>query len=135
MPSTNPFLNNTAQLIECFHLTERAIKLIEQITEKGITRESPKKPTKYGRGTGIVEAPRGILYHRYTISSTGKILSANCMIPTAKNLAQIEKDLRAYVPTIIDLKKEEIRARIEQMVRAFDPCISCSSHIMKVSFK
>ncbi len=135
VPSTNPFLNNTAQLIECFHLTERTIKLIDQITEKGITRESPKKPTKYGRGTGIVEAPRGILYHRYTISRTGKIISANCMIPTAKNLGQIEKDLRAYVPTIIDLKKEEIRARIEQMVRAFDPCISCSSHIMKVSFK
>jgi coenzyme F420-reducing hydrogenase alpha subunit len=135
MPCSNPFQNNTAQLIECFHLTETAIELIEKLLDRGLRKETPYKPTKFGRGTGIVEAPRGTLYHRYTIDRAGIITGANCMIPTAKNLRQIEEDLRAYVPTIIELKKEEIRARIEQMVRAYDPCISCSSHIMRVSFK
>ncbi|VAW38245.1 Sulfhydrogenase subunit alpha [hydrothermal vent metagenome] len=135
MPCYNPFQNNMAQLIECFHLSYTAIELIDKLTERGLRKEKPGRPTRYGRGTGIVEAPRGILYHRYTISRAGKITSANCMIPTAKNLSRIEEDLRAYVPTIMETKKENIRARIEQMVRAFDPCISCSSHIMKVTFK
>lgn len=135
MPCYNPFQNNMAQLIECFHMTEKAIVYIDKIIDRGIRKESPGKPTKYGRGTGIVEAPRGSLYHRYTISRAGIITSANCMIPTAKNLKRIEDDLRAYVPTILDMPKEQIRGRIEQMVRSYDPCISCSSHIMKVSFK
>ncbi len=135
VPCSNPFQNNMAQLIECFHLTHKAIELIDKLTERGLRKESPGKPTGYGRGTAIVEAPRGILYHRYTINRAGTITGANCMIPTAKNLRRIEEDLRAYVPTIMEMKKEDIRARIEQMVRAFDPCISCSSHIMKVTFK
>jgi len=135
MPEHNPFKNNMAQLIECFHLTEKAIELIDKLLERGVRKEKQGKATGYGRGTGIVEAPRGTLYHRYTINKAGIITGANCMIPTGKNLRRIEEDLRAYVPTIIEMTREEIRARIEQMVRAYDPCISCSSHIMKVSFK
>jgi len=75
VPCSNPFQNNMAQLIECFHLTWKAIELIGKLTERGLRKEPQGKPTKYGRGTGIVEAPRGILYHRYTTCAGSRKIS------------------------------------------------------------
>lgn len=133
-PLENPFLNNTAQLIECFHLTEEAIKIIDRLLKRGLKPETPMKPKGHGRGIGIVEAPRGTLYHDYTIGRDGLIQRAECIIPTAQNLRSIEDDLRSLVPMIIDRPQEEIRQSVETLVRAYDPCISCSTHMMDVRF-
>ncbi len=133
-PSYNPFMNNIAQIVECVHATEEAIELIDAILEKGPRPELVKKPASYGTGIGIVEAPRGLLYHEYDINRDGFVERANCLIPTAQNLRSIEDDLRAFVPYIIDKPRSEITSSIETLVRAYDPCISCSSHIMDVSF-
>lgn len=133
-PSYNPFLNNLAQLIECFHSTEDSIELIDKLLDMGPVQEPLMKPKSWGRGIGIVEAPRGTLYHEYKINRDGIIEKAVCMIPTAQNLRSIEEDLRAYVPAILKRPKSEICARVEMLVRAYDPCISCSAHIMDVSF-
>jgi coenzyme F420-reducing hydrogenase alpha subunit len=133
-PFTNPFLNNMAQLIECFHLTEEAIEIIDLLLKMGPKLEPIKEPTGHGRGVGIVEAPRGTLYHDYTIDKDGIIEKANCIIPTAMNLSSIDEDLRAIVPSMLDEPKEVIAKTIETLVRAYDPCISCSTHIMDVSF-
>lgn len=130
----NPFLNNMAQLVECFHLTEEAVTTIDALLKTGVKPEPPKKPAGYGRGIGIVEAPRGTLYHDYTINKDGVIESAECIIPTAQNLRSIEEDLRAVVPTLLDRPKEKITQAVETLVRAYDPCISCSTHIMDVRF-
>lgn len=134
VPSCNPFMNNMAQLIECFHLTEEAVNYIDALLEAGLKPEPLAKPKGYGRGIGIVEAPRGTLYHEYEINKDGLIQSAECIIPTAQNLRSIEDDLRAFVPTILDRPKSEIAKSVETLVRAYDPCISCSTHIMDVSF-
>lgn len=134
-PLANPFSNNHAQLVECIHATEDSIDIIDKLLEAGPKPEPLKKPAKWGRGIGIVEAPRGTLYHDYTINKDGLIEEANCIIPTAQNLRSMEDDLRAFVPEILDRPKEEIRNLVEMLVRAYDPCISCSTHIMDVKFK
>ncbi|MBI5970084.1 MAG: Ni/Fe hydrogenase subunit alpha [Deltaproteobacteria bacterium] len=131
----NPFHNNTAQLVECFHLTGQAISLIDELLDMGVKKESLKKPKGFGVGFGLVEAPRGTLYHEYAINKDGIVETANCIIPTAQNLRSIEEDLREMVPEILDLPKEEIRKAVESLVRAYDPCISCSTHIMNVRFE
>ncbi|TAN62028.1 Ni/Fe hydrogenase subunit alpha [bacterium] len=133
-PVDNPFMNNIAQLIECFHLTGEAVRLIDTLLKTGVKLETPQKPASYGRGIGIVEAPRGTLYHDYTIDKNGVIQNADCVIPTAQNLRSIEDDLRQLVPQLLDRPKNEITQVIETLVRAYDPCISCSTHIMDVSF-
>lgn len=135
LPCYNPFANNMAQLIECFHSTEDAIATIDKILEMGPKAEPLAKPRGFGRGVGIVEAPRGTLYHEYEINKDGLIERAECIIPTAQNLRSIEDDLRAMVPKMLDRPKAEIAKGVETLVRAYDPCISCSAHIMDVSFE
>lgn len=130
----NPFMNNIAQLVETFHCADDAIKIIDKLLSGNLKKEELKKPKKYGRGAAVVEAPRGALYHEYTISKHGIVEDANCIIPTAQNLAIIEDDLRNFIPTILNRPKEEITRGVESLVRAYDPCISCSTHIMDVKF-
>ena len=132
--SCNPFMNNAAQLVELFHCTEDAIKIIDKLLSNGLKKEELKKPKKFGTGVGIVEAPRGILFHEYTIDKDGIVTDANCIIPTAQNLKIIEEDLRGFVLSILSKPKAEIVRDIETLVRAYDPCISCSTHIMEVKF-
>jgi sulfhydrogenase subunit alpha len=78
--------------------------------------------------------PRGILFHEYAIED-GVIVGANCIIPTGQNLANIEADMRALVPTILDKPQPEIAHALEMLVRAYDPCISCSTHLLQVKFE
>ena len=130
----NPFMNNIAQLVETFHCAEDAIKIIDKLMSGSLKKEELKKPKKYGRGAAVVEAPRGSLYHEYTIGKNGIVEDANCIIPTAQNLAIIEDDLRNFIPTILNRPKEEITRGVESLVRGYDPCISCSTHIMDVRF-
>ncbi|MEK7829385.1 MAG: nickel-dependent hydrogenase large subunit, partial [Deltaproteobacteria bacterium] len=136
----NPFMNNIAQLVETFHCAEDAIKIIDKLLSGSLKKEELTPPSPLfkkrggGRGAAVVEAPRGSLYHEYTINKNGIVENANCIIPTGQNLAIIEDDLRNFVPTILNRPKEEITRGIESLVRAYDPCISCSTHIMDVKF-
>ena len=134
LPSSNPFANNWAQLVECFHLTEEAIGIIDRLLEMGPMPEKIAKPKGHGKGVGLVEAPRGTLCHEYAINKDGFVENANCIIPTAQNLRSIEEDLKDYVPKILGGGREKIRRGVESLVRAYDPCISCSTHLMDVRF-
>jgi sulfhydrogenase subunit alpha len=87
-----------------------------------------------GEGVGACEAPRGTLFHHYRIED-GLISEANCVIPTAQNLGNIEADMRELVPRILNRSPEEIKRWLEMLVRAYDPCISCSAHTLQVSFR
>jgi len=84
---------------------------------------------------GAVEAPRGILFHDYTYDDNGLLTEANCIIPTNQNHNNIQKDMEALVPKILHQPKDKIRPTLEMLVRAYDPCISCSAHLLKVSWK
>ncbi len=78
--------------------------------------------------------PRGILYHEYTYDRQGRIAKANCIIPTGQNLANIDDDMKKLVPEVIGESKDEITLKLEMLVRAYDPCISCSVHLLDVDF-
>lgn len=82
---------------------------------------------------GACEAPRGTLFHNYVIKND-IISDANCVIPTAQNLANIEADMQVLVPSILDRTSDEISQQVEMLVRAYDPCISCSAHTLEVTF-
>ena len=83
---------------------------------------------------GISEVPRGLRVHDYTYDDNGCITDANLVIPTGQNLANVEDDFRKFVPQILDKSQEEISHLLEMLVRAYDPCISCSVHMLDVKF-
>jgi len=131
----NPFMNNVAQLVEFVHNIEDSIKWIDKLVDDGIEDEKPVSVIpKAGRGVGIVEVPRGILVHDYTLDEKGRCLKANCIIPTNQNHANIQKDMEELVPQILNKPEKEIELNLEMLVRAYDPCISCSTHYIDVNF-
>jgi len=130
----NPFLNNVAQVVESVQVVERSLQLIDEVLTVGVKPERPKITPKGGIGVGGVEAPRGILFHKYEFDKKGLCVKANLCIPTNQNHANIQEDFNAFVPQIIDKSQDEIRLMMEMLVRSYDPCISCSTHMLNVEF-
>jgi len=132
---TNPYLNSAAQVVEMVHSVEESIQICDKLIGRGIKEEPRYKFNgKGGEGVGACEVPRGTLYHNYEIGADGQVVNANCIIPTGQNLANIEEDMRALVPQIIDQGQEKVTLLLEMLVRAYDPCISCSVHFLDVKF-
>jgi coenzyme F420-reducing hydrogenase alpha subunit len=131
----NPYMNTIAQLVECVHLFHASIKLIDRILTKGLVSEKVKVKVRAGRGAGCTEAPRGILFHEYEFDKNGKCIAADMCIPTNQNHANIQKDMEKLVPQIIDEGEDAVRQKLEMLVRAYDPCISCSTHMLDIRFK
>jgi coenzyme F420-reducing hydrogenase alpha subunit len=127
--STNPFDYVAAQVVESVQAHQEAADVVAALLADGAPEE-PARPTRPhgGRGVGMVEVPRGTLVHDYTIGADGRIRSANCIIPTSQNLASIEGDMRAFVPSLVGRPTPEIAHALEMLVRAYDPCVSCSVH-------
>jgi len=132
--TVNPYFNLLARLVEVVHCVEETIHRIDEILAAGLKQPAVAVPEGGGSGAAAIEAPRGTLFHAYRYDRHGCIESADCVIPTAQNLANIEGDLRALVPTLLDLPEEALTRRLEMLVRAYDPCISCSTHLVTVRF-
>jgi coenzyme F420-reducing hydrogenase alpha subunit len=139
----NPFMNTVAQMVESVHCLNEAVSIVQDIKNIGINydeeivvglNEGSSIPVKAGNGVGAVEAPRGTLFHNYEIDEKGIITNANCIIPTSQNLNNIERDMEKLVWEILDKSDEEITRSLEMLVRAYDPCISCSTHLVNVKF-
>ncbi|MCP4051250.1 MAG: Ni/Fe hydrogenase subunit alpha [bacterium] len=133
-PCYNSYLNTVAQFVELVHLADEGIKAASALLNKDVKLEDDSFPLKAGQGVGAVEVPRGILFHDYTYDDKGILQRSNCIIPTGQNFQNIENDFRKLVPEIIDKSQDEIRLLLEMMVRAYDPCISCSAHILDIEF-
>jgi coenzyme F420-reducing hydrogenase alpha subunit len=133
-PNYNPYMITVAQLVETIHVIEDSINIIKHLESTGLKEETPVVKVKAGRGVGAVEAPRGLLIHDYTFNDKGILTAANCIIPTNQNHNNIQKDMEALVPGILDQTEDEIRRKLEMLVRSYDPCISCSTHLLKISF-
>ncbi len=129
-PVHNPFAMTVAQLIECIHCVEDAIELTDELVSRGTDRgqQQAEVEAKTGLGVGAVEAPRGLLIHEYEYDSAGKCVSANHIIPTAQTQANLNRDMQEFTPRIMDMSPDRIQHLLEMLVRAYDPCISCSTH-------
>jgi sulfhydrogenase subunit alpha len=131
----NPFMNNIAQIVESVFAVERAIYHINWLLDHDLELECPDIKPKAGRGVGAVEVPRGLLFHDYEYDEKGKCVKANCVIPTNLNHNNIQKDFEKMVPEMMNLGEKELKFKLEMLVRAYDPCISCSTHYLDVEFK
>ena len=130
----NPYMNTIAQLVECVHVAETAVEMIDGLLTKGLKEEAVTATPQAGKGAGAVEAPRGILFHEYEFDHNGICTGADICIPTNQNHANIQKDFEELVPQIISEGQDSIRLKLEMLVRAYDPCISCSTHMLDVKF-
>jgi coenzyme F420-reducing hydrogenase alpha subunit len=136
-PCHNPFANNFAQTVEIVHCYHEALKWLDKLISMELSEEvlAPNVVPKAGRGIGVTEVPRGMLVHDYTYDDSGVCTKANCIIPTGMNLGNIDRDMQKYVPEVIEARsQDEIAHDLEMMVRAYDPCISCSVHLLKVEW-
>lgn len=126
----NPFKSIIVRSVEVLHAFDEAIRIIEQYEEP----DAPYIEIEPHAGTGYActEAPRGTLYHRYSIGDDGLITDAKITPPTAQNQKSIENDFRHYVTQMIDLPDDEIKRKCEQAIRNYDPCISCSTHFLRL---
>ena len=126
----NPYMNNIAQLVECAHVVAESIDLIDELLDADFSEPRQPVQAKSGVGVGAVEVPRGILYHSYTFDETGHILKCDCVIPTSQNHGNIQHDLEELAAQYAKegKKDRDIELLAQMLVRAYDPCISCSVH-------
>jgi sulfhydrogenase subunit alpha len=129
---TNPFFHNAARSIEIMYAFERIPILVDEFLKIEDESSLVEYEIKDGKGTGLVEAPRGLLIHHHEVTD-GLVSSADIITPTAQNAEDIERYCQIAAQALLDADMEdEIRNRMDIVVRAFDPCISCSAHMAEV---
>ncbi|ATQ69968.1 MULTISPECIES: Ni/Fe hydrogenase subunit alpha [Methylosinus] len=126
----NPYKSIIVRSVETLYALDEALRIIARY-------EEPDRPfiviePRAGEGAAATEAPRGMLHHRYRLAADGVIADAVITPPTSQNQSMIEKDLQSLVAGFLHLPEEELRHRCEQTVRNFDPCISCSTHFLRL---
>jgi len=129
-PLKNTYQSIIARAAETYHSVLEIKKLIEEYSE--LSEPYIEAEIKPGEGAAIVEAPRGMLYHRYRIDGRGRILYANIVPPTAQNYAAMEEDIIKVGDLILKEPYEKAKAIVETTIRNYDPCISCSVHAIKL---
>ena len=134
-PQTNPFMNVPAQAIELLHSIEHSIRLCKSMTIHDEPAPHISFPRKGGHGIAAIEVPRGVLWHEYTIEDDGTISYANIVTPTAQNLKNMQEDIREQLPSLLKLPQASINLEIEKLIRAYDPCFSCSTHFLEVDWE
>ena len=132
-PERNPFMNNVAQAVELVDALDRCAGICRALAEPGAV-EGSSEPVGFevraGRGVGFTEAPRGALFHDLELDAEGRVVHASIMTPTAQNVANLEADMRLLAEQLVadGSEEDEVRLEIEKLVRAYDPCLSCSVH-------
>lgn len=129
----NPHKAIIARGLEIIHAYEEALMILRDQPPKGKSRESYEYQA--GEGMSATEAPRGTLFHRYIIDKDGKVVEASIVPPTSQNQAQIEADLKQWISHVISKDERETARKCENLVRAYDPCISCSTHFLNVKIE
>ena len=126
----NPFEGILVRAVELVYACDEALRIITdyRMPERPFIEVRPRE----GTGYGCTEAPRGILYHKYTYDEHGLILSAKIVPPTSQNLKTMEDDLAEFVSTRLHLPNDRLQWQCEQAIRNYDPCISCATHFVRV---
>lgn len=127
----NPFKSIVIRSLEILYACDEALRIIEAYdSEKMPAAINVEKKTAVGYGA--TEAPRGLLYHRYTLNEKGLIENAKIVPPTSQNQKTIEEDLCDFVNRNMSMPDQELVWKCEQAIRNYDPCISCSAHFLKL---
>ncbi len=134
-PEYNPFANNIAQAVELVDVLVRCADTCRRLAEPGTTAfEGTSEPVGFdvraGVGVGFTEAPRGALFHRIELDEAGCVTDATIITPTSQNIANIEADMRLLAESLLAEGADEATIQLEEekLVRAYDPCLSCSVH-------
>jgi sulfhydrogenase subunit alpha len=131
VPVKNPFRSIIVRAVEIVFACAEALRLIREYEPPSAPRV--EAPDREGVGHAVTEAPRGILYHRYTLDEKGLIVTAKIVPPTSQNQKRIEDDLREYAPRLVAWPLDEATLKCEQAIRNYDPCISCATHFLKLT--
>jgi len=126
--ATNVFRSILARAVELVHAAAEAADLIDGY-ERPASPAVAWKPVA-GIAAWATEAPRGLLFHRYDVDEAGVVRAAQIVPPTSQNQAAIEADLARFAPSVLDLPHDEATRRFEQLIRSYDPCISCAAHFL-----
>ena len=129
----NPFRSIVVRAVELVEALDEAVRLIDSYA--GAPAPYVEVPARAGTGYGATEAPRGLLYHRYSLDAEGRILDAKIVPPTSQNQASMEADLRAFVQARLDLDDDELTRQCEMAIRNYDPCISCATHFLDLTLE
>lgn len=129
----NPFQSIVVRSVEVLYALDEAVRIIDEYEppDRAAAHVEPREATGYA----CTEAPRGTLYHRYSLDRSGLIRDAKIVPPTSQNQKSIEDDLRLLIPRHLDLPKDELTWRCEQTVRNYDPCISCATHFLRLDIE
>jgi sulfhydrogenase subunit alpha len=126
----NPYRSIMVRAVEVVYVCDEALRVIDNYVEPDRPFE-PVEP-RAGVGYAATEAPRGLLYHRYSLDDAGTITDVQIVPPTSQNQACLEADLIDFVGGFLDLPDQELQHRCEQTVRNYDPCISCATHFLRL---
>lgn len=129
----NVLANSIAQVIEIVFSVQRALAIVTRLLQEGVVPEPPVPfERKAGAGVAATEVPRGTLYHAYELDASGRVVAADVITPTAQNLAHAEGRMRTVVEGSVGLLDDAtLKHRLEMVARAYDPCISCSVHVVR----
>jgi sulfhydrogenase subunit alpha len=130
-PSRNPMDNNKAQAVEVTFDIEQALRTVERLLDGSLISEAPitVRP-RAARGVAVTEAPRGLLIHSYEYDSDGRVVAADVVTPTAMNAASLERHIRRTIEQSDEKDIPTLTRKSEMIARAYDPCISCSVHLV-----
>jgi len=133
VPCRNPFRSIVVRSVEMVFACTEALGIIQAYTQPA----SPRAPVAVHSGVGFAatEAPRGTLYHRYSIDDRGLIRFAKIVPPTSQNQKRIEEDLWHFVSQVASRPTDEVTWKCEQAVRNYDPCISCATHFLRLQIE
>jgi coenzyme F420-reducing hydrogenase alpha subunit len=133
----NPYQSILARAIEVVHAFEEALRIVQALQDGSLGGLAPRVSYEphAGMGMSATEAPRGLIFHRYQIDDAGNVVFAKIVPPTSQNQARIEADLRLLLEQIHRDSDPSIALACERLVRCYDPCISCSTHFLKVKIQ
>ena len=130
---TNPYRSIVARAVELVHATAEAIEIIDAYAPPDAAAVAWRP--RPGVAAWATEAPRGLLFHRYEVGEDGLVAAATIVPPTSQNQAAIEADIATFAPRVLDLPMDAATHALEQLIRSYDPCISCATHFLDLSIE